>query len=107
MFKYRLSRLPYFILLMSYNLFAIGLLDNGSPGSILMVVASMPVALILVVLPRVRDCDWPQWVGFLTVIPYVGNLTGIDLLFAGSKVIGRSDDPDKLASESQDDTQSS
>lgn len=107
MFKYRLSRLPYFILLIVFNLLAIGLIDNGSPGSTLIVLASMPVALIFVVLPRVRDCDWPQWVGFLTIIPFLGNLTGIALLFAGSKVIGRRDDLDKLASESQNDTQSS
>lgn len=90
------------MLLVIHNFWTIGMLDTGSPGNMLLVIASLPVVLIFVVLPRVRDCDWPQWVGFLTIIPYLGNLTGIALLFAGSKVIGRSDDPDRLALETLD-----
>jgi hypothetical protein len=105
MFKYRLSRLPFFILMVIYNILAIGMLDAGSLVSISIIILSMPIALILIVLPRVRDCDWPQWVGFITIIPYLGDLTGIALLFASSKVIRRSDDPDRIVSESQDHTQ--
>jgi uncharacterized membrane protein YhaH (DUF805 family) len=86
--------------LISYNFFSIGMLNNGTDLCIFLSLVSIPVALIFIVLPRVRDCDWPQWVGLFTVIPYVGNLSGIALLFARSKVIGRSDDPDSLASES-------
>ena len=81
-----------------YNIFAIGMLDTVSLGGIAIVLLSMPIAFILIVLPRVRDCDWPQWVGLITIIPYLGDITGIALLFAGSKVIGRSDDPDRLVS---------
>jgi hypothetical protein len=100
MFKYRLSRLPFAILLYGHQFLTIGLIGSEIPGSVWIVAASIPIVMILVILPRVRDCDWPQWVGFLTMIPYLGTLTGTALLFARPKVFNRSDASNGSPSES-------
>ena len=92
MFKYHLSRLPYAVLVYAHQFWAIAMIGTGKPVDMAIVIASLPVVLILAILPRVRDCDWPQWVGVLAMVPYLGILTGTALLFAPSKVFGRRDE---------------
>ncbi len=83
--KYRLSRLPYFLLTAAHELWLMLGVDWDHGVSLIIALASLPLRLILVVLPRVRDCGWPNWVGYLTLIPFVSAIPAVSLVFAPSK----------------------
>lgn len=92
MFSYRLSRLPFALLMYLHQFWAISMMNSSDERHWILLLLSMPAVLIFVILPRVRDCDWPIWIGFTTMVPYLGMFTGTTLLFARPKVLYRSDE---------------
>ena len=94
LFHYRLSRIPFAALLFAHEYWCITMLESENPLKGLLILASMPLALVLVILPRVRDCDWPWWVAVTAMIPYLGAITGTGLFFASSKYVNRTNDSD-------------
>lgn len=92
MFNYRLTRLPFFLLSVVHAMWQHYQLKVEDERALFLILASLPVMLVFVILPRLRDCDWPWWMGFLLLVPYLGSLIGLALLFAPSKVFNRRDD---------------
>lgn len=90
MFTYRLSRLPYLVLLLAYYFWAISVIGPGeNQRELLLTLATYPVFFVFVVLPRVRDCDWPLWIGLVLLVPYLAIIPSVALMFFPSKVLGR------------------
>lgn len=89
MFSYRLTRLPYAILMYAHAFWEMQQISTPSPASALLVLGSLPLLFVFVIWPRLRDCDWPVWVGLLMLVPYLGALVGVSLFFRDSKVFGR------------------
>jgi hypothetical protein len=89
MFSYRLTRLPFAILMYAHSFWSAGLLVEEGTKELLVVLLSLPLLFLFVVLPRLRDCDWPLWFGFLLLVPFLGSLMGLALIFAPPKTIGR------------------
>jgi len=94
MFRYRLARLPFIVLLIIHHSLAAWMLEGDFHYKYALVALSMPLLLLFVVLPRVRDCDWPWWVALTTIIPYLGTITGFGLCFVRTKVFLRNYDSD-------------
>jgi uncharacterized membrane protein YhaH (DUF805 family) len=92
MADYRLSRLPFAVLSFAHDFWFMEMLGSGEWRKALWALLSMPLVLVCVVLPRLRDCDWPLWVAVLTLVPYLGVLTGLGLLLVPSKSINRKND---------------
>ena len=89
MFRLRLTRIPYAFWTVVYEVWALRMLDIDADLSIALLLASLPVFFVFVILPRVRDCDWPLWIGFTTFIPLIGGITGTGLLLARPKYFHR------------------
>jgi hypothetical protein len=89
MFSYRLARLPYAVLMCVHAFWVANQLALEEPEEALLAGASLPFLFIFVIWPRLRDCNWPLWFGFLLLIPLAGHLIGLALLFAPSKILGR------------------
>ena len=94
LFRYRLARLPYAAILLIHYFSTSWLIDGKYPHKFLLVYLSMPLLLVLAVLPRVRDCGWPWWVSLTTMIPYVGSFSAFGLFFLPTKVTLRKNDSD-------------
>ena len=97
MFNYRLTRLPFAILAYGHTWWEFYQLKQNEEIGLLLVLASLAFLLVFVVWPRLRDCDWPLWMGFLLLVPYLGSLIGLALLFAPSKVFNRRDEAEAKA----------
>ncbi len=89
MFSYRLTRLPFALLMYAHAFWEAQQLAVGTQQSALLILGSLPLMLLFVIWPRLRDCDWPAWVGLLMLVPYLGSLIAVSLLFRDSKVFGR------------------
>lgn len=87
--NYRLSRLPYAVSIIAYELWVMSVFDGEVTLEWLWVLLSLPLVLIFVIIPRLRDCGWPYWVGILTMIPVLGIVPGVTLLFAPSRSLFR------------------
>ena len=44
---------------------------------------------IFLALPRARDCGWPRKVAWLTLVPIIGYIPTVALIFAPTKVLFR------------------
>jgi hypothetical protein len=95
MFSYRLSRLPYAILMYAHGFWSMNQILEGGMDQLILVFCSLPLLFLFVIWPRLRDCDWPFWFGLLLIIPFLGTLMGIALLFAPSKMFGRKDNVER------------
>lgn len=94
LFRYRLARLPFAIMLLIHHSWAAWMIDGNYHYKFILVCSSMPLLMVFAVLPRVRDCGWPWWVALTTIIPYLGTVTGFGLLFVLTKVFLLKDDSD-------------
>lgn len=79
--------------------FIIGFFLVGALGSPTLVLAVSVVILIMSfaigrwVTYRIQDCGWPRWIRFLYVLPGIGFLLAIVVMFPPSKAV-ETTDPD-------------
>ena len=102
MFRYRLTRLPFFLISAAHAMWEDSQLKVMDDRALVLILASLPLMLVFVIWPRLRDCDWPWWMGFLLLVPYLGSLIGLALLFAPSKVFNRRDEAAAKAAVAED-----
>ena len=107
LFRYRLARLPFAIMLLIHHSWAAWMIDGNYHYKFILVCSSMPLLMVFAVLPRVRDCGWPWWVALTTIIPYLGTVTGFGLLFVRTKVFLLKDDSDTSKNAANDTNRSS
>jgi|GEM_PF-4844347 len=86
MFSYRMSRLPFFIWNLVFAMLVAKLLQEEELLNLFWLLLVLPIFLVFIVLPRLRDCGWPQWLAVVSLIPVIGHILSLTFAFAPTKV---------------------
>lgn len=84
--NYTLSRLPYFVLASASNLFLENLVATYDGTGVLIACLLLPLYALFLTVPRARDCGWPPWIGWLSMLPLIGIITSVALVFGPTRM---------------------
>lgn len=100
--NYTITRLPFIVSAYAYQFLIMGLMAEESAATWCLALISMPLFALLLAVPRARDCGWPPWIGWLSMIPVLGFITSTALLFGATRTGLFEKDPDASDPEGND-----
>jgi uncharacterized membrane protein YhaH (DUF805 family) len=90
-FPKRLSRLPYFIRFILFKLVDVSFYATDFKDIpwyyTLFYLLLLYYTIRYVVVPRARDCGWPWWIALFVMVPFIGIVAGLALLFKPTNVL--------------------